>query len=852
MPIVIQNPSSNQVTYSPKFFSELLTGNGQGQGLLNATLNRTTDRYQAALDTNVEHSITNINSGMSHRSDSNAEYYHWTFTNIQTYSDKDKHLFAKTIMSYPLAKETFLVYHDTKNDERHYAIPVHAKFFKPYSKNVDKVLTVRYLLVTEINDIISTQTTITDSPFYILGVKGVTDPNEQENYSVFKAISAMSELFQVHFNEITSKYIDELKNTLSTSYVNLFSSIQNLDIFKLTFEHYTDLYTNIQKWEKLTLSQDNSDALQNAVLSNTNLLMLESVHALIAEKNKHAHTSTPQQPVQLADFLSPAQNEAATTNAPFVLVQAGAGTGKSTTIIERIKYMEAAGVDPSKIRVLSLTNAAADNILEKNNKIQSMTIAKYISEIYKINYPQQDIVDFATLKNTIMIYAKHLPNARQFKKLITDKDSMELLIFIRDNFDEVVEILNLTGQTTLQIQSYISYLKAETFDYGDDTADHFIVDETQDNNIFEFIYLMKIASLRKASLYIVGDASQTLYEFRGASAQALNAIETSGVFECIKLDINYRSNQYVLDFANITLADIDVNRFAQIQLQSDVFETMSKHDFKQTIQVFPVSVNRLSEFDEYAHSYLTNKAYAYVHAKIEAGEKVILLARKGSDVRHLESWAENAFSDKTIMNLVPKRSYSSNLFSTYIERYWDDLVLTPKKSVIKTIAHDMDSKLNYIYGSRAEKMRQPSQNQINQWVKENGHQIKFWESEYHANRLTHKQLMDFIRDNLIRYEVQKNVIRQSLLRQEQDQQDKEEMIKQADILISTVHSVKGLEFDNVVFLHRNSDSGNEEEKRIDYVALTRAKKSELIIDIHSSRSYSKFAHNFEGLLETYQ
>ena len=307
---------------------------------------------------------------------------------------------------------------------------------------------------------------------------------------------------QVHFNDITATYIDMLLT--DGTYPYPFTSIVKLTDFDLTFEHYSELFESIQKWLKLDIPEEQKNQLQALVLSNTSLLMLDSVHNLIEDKNKHSHTVAPQVMPQLADFLSPAQMEAAITNEPFVLVQAGAGTGKSTTIIERIKYMEASGVDPKDIRVLSLTNAAANNILQKNDKIQSMTIAKYISEIYKINYPKQEIVDYQTLKNTIMIYAYHKPNARAFRDLITDKDSMDLLIFIRDNFDEVVEILDLTGQTTLQIQSYISYLKAETFNYGKDTAHHFIVDETQDNNIFEFIYLMKIAALRKASLYIVG------------------------------------------------------------------------------------------------------------------------------------------------------------------------------------------------------------------------------------------------------------------------------------------------------------------------------------------------------------
>lgn len=500
MPIVISNNTNQAPVYSPKFFNKtILTGNGQGMGLLNVTLDHKNNRFQAGLDAKLE-SNAHIRVENRRTINSNAEYYHIPFTNIVTQDEKQVYYFAQTILAYKSAKDVFKVY-DNKNGTIHYAIPVSSVFIKPFNKNADKIFNVTYVLAKEVSGTITTDIKLSDSPFYILGAEGVTDPNDQENYSVFKAISKMSELMQVHFNDITTTYI----NCLLNNYIGTeFMSLYQLTDFNLTFEHYSELFDSIQKWLKGNLNDIQTQRLQEIVLSNTSLLMLDSVHALIDDKDKHAHTYAPAQMPQLADFLSPAQLEAAITNEPFVLVQAGAGTGKSTTIIERIKYMEATGVDPQDIRVLSLTNAAANNILQKNNKIQSMTIAKYISEIYKLNYPKQELVDFQTLKNTIMIYASHKPNAREFCNLITDKDSMDLLVFIRDHFDEVVDILNNTGQTTLQIQSYISYLKADTFDYGNDTAHHFIVDETQDNNIFEFIYLMKIAALRKASLYIVG------------------------------------------------------------------------------------------------------------------------------------------------------------------------------------------------------------------------------------------------------------------------------------------------------------------------------------------------------------
>lgn len=853
MPVIIEQKQVSANTYSPKFFNQILTGNGKRQGLLRIELDNQHDRYGHG-QRNLLIDQDNIKIRSQKISSGTTTIHNIPLTNISTESNTTKMYFAQIILNYDSAKETFLVL--KQKDYNYYAIPVSVTVSDPYDKKKSKEVSVTYLHAkSDQNGVISQDIYITKSPYYYLYLNNITDPNEQENYSVYQSIAKMSELMQVHFNDITTNYIN-----VCLKYKNLkhpYESLNNLTDFDLTFEHYSELYESIKQWMSNSNNQVFVKQLKTMIIADVNLLMLDSVHALINQKDQHHHTSTPNKDPELADFLSPDQREAATTNEPFVLVQAGAGTGKSTTIIERIKYMEASGVDLHNIRVISLTNAAADNISEKNSQVQSTTIAKYIADIYKINYPNQEIVDFQTLKNTIMIYAGHIPCALDFRKLITDKDSMTLLTFIRDNFDEVVEILNLTRQTTLQIQSYISYLMAETFDYGNDTATHFIVDETQDNNVFEFIYLMKIAALRKASLYIVGDASQTLYEFRGASSQALNAIETSGVFECIKLDINYRSNQYILDFANTTLADIDVNRFAQIQLQSGTFEKQTKKEFKETVQIVPINVPTQKEFDEHYENHLSYVLPQYIQEKLNNNEKVTLLARKGLDVQKLENWATKNFSNYTVTNLVPKRSYSSTLFSSYIRQFWNEITLTPKSDVIDIIAKDIDSKLYNIYKGRTESMRNASRNQINNWVLEEGKNIKFLHNQFKKNLISNSEMMNKIRDNMIDYEVRKNVIRQSLLKQEQDQMDKEELIKNSNILISTVHSVKGLEFDHVVYLHRNADSTRsksnlEEEKRIDYVSLTRAKKTELIVDVYLDKSYSKLNYNYQALLENYQ
>ena len=286
-------------------------------------------------------------------------------------------------------------------------------------------------------------------------------------------------------------------------------------------------------------------------------------------------------------------------------------------------------------------------------------------------------------------------------------------------------------------------------------TNHFIVDETQDNNVFEFIYLMKLATLRKASVYIVGDTSQTLYEFRGASAQALNAIETSGAFECIKLDTNYRSNQYILDFANVTLADIDVNRFAQIQLHSNERPEMNREDFMKTVQIETIEVGVLKDFEENFDDFMTIKATSYIDNKLENNEKVVLLARKGADVSKLQNWAEKQYPDKVVLNLVPKRAYSSDLFSNYVRMCWNDLILTPKSDILTAIVNDIEAKLVTIYKSRTEMMRTPSQYQISDWLNGESKSVLFIQNMYRAGKISHQEMMNKVRDNMIKYEIKK-------------------------------------------------------------------------------------------------
>ena len=81
---------------------------------------------------------------------------------------------------------------------------------------------------------------------------------------------------------------------------------------------------------------------------------------------------------------------------------------------------------------------------------------------------------------------------------------------------------------------------------------------------------------------------------------------------------------------------------------------------------------------------------------------------------------------------------------------------------------------------------------------------------------------------MIQFEIRTNGIQQSMTAVD-NQEIKARSKNNAKFLLSTIHSAKGLEFDNVVILYRNENQMAEDKKRMYYVAFTRAMKSEYIL-----------------------
>ena len=115
-----------------------------------------------------------------------------------------------------------------------------------------------------------------------------------------------------------------------------------------------------------------------------------------------------------------------------------------------------------------------------------------------------------------------------------------------------------------------------------------------------------------------------------------------------------------------------------------------------------------------------------------------------------------------------------------------------------------------------------------QWISQEGPTVNAWVNQVNNGQITHDEFLDYLKDNMLQFEIQTNAVKQALLSAKNQDAKQSQNVSNAKFLLSTIHSAKGLEFDNVVVLYQNRAQMEEDKKRMYYVAFTRAMKSEFI------------------------
>jgi DNA helicase-2/ATP-dependent DNA helicase PcrA len=297
--------------------------------------------------------------------------------------------------------------------------------------------------------------------------------------------------------------------------------------------------------------------------------------------------------INYQDVLNPPQLEAVTTLDGPVIVIAGAGSGKTRTLVYRVAKLVEAGVPPENILLLTFTRKAAAEMLERaaglaDERCKDVSGGTFHSLAHRILRSHADLLGFDTSftildrqdmeeiiqaivkeirsdKGTIR-FPKRATLASIFSKAVNMEISIESLM--REEYDQflehvpqVVEVARLYKEYKKknQVMDYddLLVLFRHLLSHNEDIRSemgrryrYVMVDEYQDTNGIQ-ADIVKWLSLDHRNIMVVGDDSQSIYSFRGANYK--NMFDFPKLFpevKIIKLEQNYRSTQPILTLTN--------------------------------------------------------------------------------------------------------------------------------------------------------------------------------------------------------------------------------------------------------------------------------------------------------------
>lgn len=277
-----------------------------------------------------------------------------------------------------------------------------------------------------------------------------------------------------------------------------------------------------------------------------------------------------------------------------MLVLAGPGSGKTTVITERTKYLITnQGVDPSHILVITFTKAAATEMKERFLRLMG-------GKKYPVTFGTFHAVFFQVLKYAYGFHGGSIVREEQrFQFMREIIQHMQLEYEDENEFiGELLGEISLVKNTGSSLKHYYSKNCAqeifeeiyqrydnrmkqsrlidfddmlvycyELFDQRKDILagwqkkfQYILIDEFQDINKIQF-EIVKMLALPENNLFVVGDDDQSIYRFRGAKPELMLGFE-----KCypdagrVLLDVNYRSRKAIVD-ASLRLISHNTERF---------------------------------------------------------------------------------------------------------------------------------------------------------------------------------------------------------------------------------------------------------------------------------------------------
>lgn len=408
------------------------------------------------------------------------------------------------------------------------------------------------------------------------------------------------------------------------------------------------------------------------------------------------------------------------------LVLAGAGSGKTATIVERAAQLVAQGVSGERILMMTFTNKAVEEMRERVfNRIKELSAelgnsesAFSLPEIYTYHS-----YGFELIRKYRLTYFDDYPTImsdsdirNELFKLLKDEMGVD---FHKDMYEVIEEVYNQGGAgylTTVErfkqivanfkegkftvyhdglyrtLKKYEAYKKAHNLlDFSDlinlpvhilgenqglgrfirDGFDEIIVDESQDTNASQFRLLMTLAKQDMKNVVMVGDDDQSIYEWRGAKPALLSSFRQVSGAVIYKIENNYRSLNHIVDAATALVRKNEarlektpraVRRTELSKVPFNAHENMVELG-EYIASSIANDIKNGAKPDDFAILYRTNRIGNFLQLQM-IREGIPFEVRAGSDIM---SKQENKLLTSMIrLSVNPKDAPAFRTFSDYL------------------------------------------------------------------------------------------------------------------------------------------------------------------------------------------
>lgn len=607
------------------------------------------------------------------------------------------------------------------------------------------------------------------------------------------------------------------------------------------------------------------------------------------------------------DYLNDRQKEAVLYGDGPLLILAGAGSGKTSVLTKRVAYLiKERNISPKNIVAITFTNKAAKEMKERIIKevgkegydIQISTFHSFGLRIIKENYEKLgyeknftiiDSDDSLTvvkkilkemgidstrfnpkfIKNQISSCKNEMVTPEKYKNLVNDELS-DITYKVYKKYQDTLLRNNSLDFDDLLIKPIELFNKyKEVLENYQELFKYVFIDEYQDTNEAQYI-LSKMISAKYKNICVVGDDAQSIYSWRGANFKnILNFEKDYKNAKVILLEQNYRSTKTILNAANSVIKNNINKKDKNLWTDNSLGEKIKyvrtndeKDEASYVTREIRNLVNNGVSLDDIAVLYRTNAqsrtieegflnsnipykivgAFAFYSRKeikdLLAYLKLIYNTKDDVSLMRIINYPKRKIGAKTIENLsmdaVLNGTSMFDVISSGKELEFKKLILEMKeKSEVLSLTETIDMVLD----KSGIKSELESEHTLEADIRlENLNEFKSITKTFEEESGI-ASLEDFLNEV-------------SLVSDVNDQKND----NSPKVTLMTIHAVKGLEYKYVfvigmeenIFPHVNSceeDGGIEEERRLCYVAITRAKEKLYLVNALRRMLYGKTSVN---------